>query len=126
MAPPYSLNNTSVVLHINAIPQIIQASEKAPSFLPNIQTANDITVFALQNSALSNTTLVSPHVAADYVVPGSVLYSTALTKPTSFLTAGKTRLFVTVNRDGDVFVNGSRIIESDIITANGVVHIIER
>ena len=128
MAPPYTLGNTGTVLGISSIASIIQASEKgpSPSFLPNIQTATDVTVFAPQNLALTNTSIASPHAAANFVVSGSVLYSTDLTAGTSFLTAGKTKLVVTANASGAIFVNGSRIIESDIITANGVVHVIER
>lgn len=128
MAPPYSLGNTGTVLGINAISGIIQASAKGPGpgFLPNIEVASDVTVFALQNSALNSTPIASAQTAANFVVSGKVLYSTALTAGTSFLTAGKTKLFVTTNANGAVFVNGSRIIESDILTANGVVHILER
>ena len=128
MAPPYSLGNTGTVLGINAIASIIQASEKgpAPISLPNIQNASDITVFAPQNSALNNTLIASSQAAGKFVVSGRVLYSTALTAGTSFLTAGETKLLVTTNTNGAVFVNGSRIIESDILTANGVVHVIER
>ena len=128
MAPPYSLGNTGTVLGINAISGIIQASAKGPGpgFLPNIEIASDVTVFALQNSALNSTPIASAQAAANFVVSGKVLYSTALTAGTSFLTAGKTKLFVTTNANGAVFVNGSRIIESDILTANGVVHILER
>ena len=128
MAPPYSLGNTGIVLGINAIAGIIQASVKGPgpSFLPNIQNASDVTVFAPQNSALNNASIASPQVAGNFVVSGPVLYSTALTAGSSFLTAEKTKLFVTTNASGAIFVNGSRIVESDILTANGVVHVIER
>ncbi|CAF9941591.1 MAG: hypothetical protein ALECFALPRED_009237 [Alectoria fallacina] len=128
MAPPYSLGNTGTVLGINAIAGIIQASVKGPgpSVLPNIQNASDVTVFAPQNSALKNASIASPQVAGNFVVSGSVLYSTALTAGTSFLTAEKRKLFVTTNASGAIFVNGSRIVESDILTANGVVHVIER
>ena len=128
MAPPYSLGNTGTVLGINSIAGIIQASEMGPnsSFLPNIQEARDVTVFAPQNSVLSNTSVASPQAAANFVVSGTVLYSTALTAGVSFFTAGRTKLFITTNASGVVFVNGSRIIESDILTANGVVHILER
>ena len=128
MAPPYSLGDTGTVLGINAIAEIIQGSAKGsgPSYLADIQNASDVTVFAPQNSALNNTPVVSPQAAANFVVSGQVLYSTALTTGKTFLTAGKTKLSVTTNANGTIFVNGSRIIESDILTANGVVHIIER
>lgn len=126
MAPPYSLGNTSTVLGINSVANIIQASENGhgPSFV-NIQNASDVTVFAPQNSALNSTLTTSSQTAGNFVVSGPVLYSTALTAGTSFLTAAKTKLFVTTNPSGAIFVNGSRIIESDILTANGVVHVIE-
>ncbi|CAF9906920.1 hypothetical protein IMSHALPRED_005392 [Imshaugia aleurites] len=127
MAPPYSLGNTGTVLGINSIAGIIQASEMGPnsSFLPNIQEARDVTVFAPQNSALSNTSVASPQAAANFVVSGTVLYSTALTAGVSFFTAGRTKLFITTDASGVIFVNGSRIVEPDILTANGVVHILE-
>ncbi len=126
MAPPYSLGNTGIVLGINAIATIIQASEKGPSSIPNIQNVSDITVFAPQNSALSNASVAPSQAAGNFVVSGRVLYSTALTADTTLITAEKTKIFVTTNASGAIFVNGSRIIESDILTANGVVHIIER
>ena len=128
MAPPYSLGNTGTVLGINAIAGIIQASEKGPgpTFLPNIQTASNVTVFAPQNSALNSTLIASSQVAGNYVVSGPLLYSTVLNAGASFLTAGKTKLLITTNTSGAIFVNGTRIIASDILTANGVVHVIEK
>ena len=127
MAVPFSLGNTGTVLGINAITGIIQANEKGPStsFIPNIQNASDVTVFAPQDLALIDASIPPPQAAGDYVFSGPVLYSTALTAGTSFLTAGKEKLFVTTNASGAIFINGSRIISSDILTANGVVHVIE-
>lgn len=128
MAPPYSLGNTGIVLSINSIADIIKAGKEGfgPSTLSNIHKASDVTVFATQNSVLNVTSSPSRQVVGDYVVSGQVLYSTALTAGTSFLTTAMTKLFVTTNASGAIFVNGSRIIESDILTANGVVHVIAR
>lgn len=127
MAPRYPLGNTGTVLGINAITGIIQANEKGPStsFLPSIQNASDVTVFAPQDSSLTSASIPPPQAAGNYVVSGPVLYSTALNAGTSFLTAGREKLFVTTNASGAIFINGSRIIASDILTANGVVHVIE-
>ena len=132
MAPPYSIANTGTVLGINALEGISQANLK-PYLRPNetetgfnLNTFPNVTVFAVQNSALNKVASASPQVAADYVSHGPVLYSTALTAGTSFLTVGKSKLFVTTNASGAIFVNGSRIVEPDILTANGVVHVIER
>ena len=119
MAPPYTLGDTGTVLGINAIANITQAHR-------NLTSASDITIFAPQNSALDEEPIASPQAAANYAVSGSVLYSTALTAGKSVTTTGKTKLVVTTGANGAILVNGSRILEKDIITANGVVHIIER
>ena len=126
MAPPYTLRDTGTVLGINAIANIIQTNEQNFNVSRNLTGLSDITIFAPQNSALDDEPITSPQVAANYAVSGPVLYSIVLTAGTSVTTTGKTKLVVTTNASGAVFVNGSRIIESDILTANGVVHIIER
>ena len=126
MAPPYTLSDTGTVLGINAIANITQANVQGFNVSRNLTGASDITIFAPQNSALDDAPIASPQVAANYVVSGPVLYSTALTADTSVTTIGKTKLVVTTNASGAIFVNGSRIVVSDILTANGVVHIIER
>ena len=126
MAPPYTLRDTGIVLGINAIANITQANVQGSEVSRNITGASDVTIFAPQNSALDDEPITSPQVAANYAVAGPVLYSTALTTGKSITTTGKTKLVVTTNANGSVFVNGSRIIESDILTANGVIHIMER
>ena len=70
-------------------------------------------------------------------MPGQVLYSTNLTD--GFVTAqtalpageavasgGGTPLVVRRNSQGDILINNSRILQSDILTSNGVVHVVER
>ena len=126
MAPPYTLRDTGTVLGINAIANITQANLQGSDVSRNLTGASDVTIFAPQNSALDDEPIASPQIAANYAVSGPVLYSTALTAGKNITTTGKTKLVVTTNANGAVFINGSRVIESDIITANGVVHIIER
>ena len=126
MAPPYTLRDTGTVLGINAIANITQANVQGSVVSRNLTGASDITIFAPQNSALDAGPIASPQIAANYAVSGPVLYSTALTAGKNVTTIGKAKLVVTTNANGAVFVNGSRIIESDILTSNGVVHIIER
>lgn len=117
----------------------------------DITTAPDITVFAIQNSVVD--TLFPTSVKGfnyncmesccpdgrlnSYIVPGQVLYSTNLTD--GFLTArmallvgeevgegGGAPLVVTTNSQGDVLVNDSWGLQSDILSSNGVVHVVER
>lgn len=70
-------------------------------------------------------------------MPGQVLYSTNLTD--GFVTAqtalpagkevgsgGGASLVVRKNSQGDILVNSSRILQSDILSSNGVVHVVER
>ena len=74
---------------------------------------------------------------SSYIVPGQVLYSTNLTN--GFVTAGTALpaggnstvgagapLVVMTGSIGDIFVNNSRILQRDIISSNGVVHVVER
>ena len=115
----------------------------------NISTAPDITVFAVQNSLADilcpnlNITDAAAYCASQlssYIVPGQVLYSTDLTNGS--VTAGTALpvnspaganasvgagapLVVTTDSNGDIFVNMSRILQRDIITSNGVVHVVE-
>ena len=125
MAPPYTLRDTGTVLGIDAIANITQANVQGFNVSRNLTSASDITVFAPLNLAPDDEPIASPQVAANYVVSGPVLYSTALTAGKSITTIGKTKLVVTTGANGAIFVNGSRIIASDILTANGVVHVIE-
>ena len=71
---------------------------------------------------------------AQYLVVGEVLYSSNLTdleagrsrgNGTVGAMAGAPALNVTSDAQGNVFVNGSMIVESDILVRNGVVHVLE-
>ena len=118
----------------------------------NISTAPDITVFAVQNTIAdtlcsptrigSNSTYIGTYCSDvaqinSYIVPGQVLYSTNLTN--GFVIAGTALpaggdasvgagapLVVTTDSNGAIFVNESRVLQRDIISSNGVVHVVER
>lgn len=94
----------------------------------------DITYFIPNSAAaLSNATaLVKSSSAADsqalfeyHVVPGMVAYSNSLTNGTTFKTAQGENVTVTV-QDGETYINAARVIDSDYIVANGVVHVIDK
>ena len=151
-APPYSLASTGIVLNISMLAPLTAQSYKYPETQAplDITTAPDITVFAIQNSVAE--TLFSPSVKgsnynctknycldarlSNYIVPGQVLYSTNLTD--GFVTAqtalpvgqevgagAGTPLVVTTDSQGDILINNSRILQSDILTSNGVLHVVE-
>ncbi|TVY27445.1 Fasciclin-like arabinogalactan protein [Lachnellula hyalina] len=95
--------------------------------LPNI-------TYFIPNSAaaLANATALAAKVSSDekkavfeyHIVPGVVDYSTDLTNGTSLKTAQGENVTITV-QDGDVYVNSAKVIASDIIVANGVVHVLD-
>jgi uncharacterized surface protein with fasciclin (FAS1) repeats len=59
-----------------------------------------------------------------HVVQGVVVYSPSLTNGTEFKTAEGDS--VTVNIQGnDTYINGAKILATDYLVANGVVHIID-
>jgi hypothetical protein len=59
-------------------------------------------------------------------VQGAVGYSTTLSNNTKLPTlAGEQELTITIDTEGAVFVNNARVINSDILIANGVLHVID-
>jgi uncharacterized surface protein with fasciclin (FAS1) repeats len=60
-----------------------------------------------------------------HIVPGFVGYSPLLTNGTSLKTAQGDNVTITV-QDGDIFVNSAKVVTSDWIVANGVVHVIDQ
>lgn len=60
-----------------------------------------------------------------HVVPGTVQYYDILEDSTSLKTLQGDNLTVTVTEDESIFINGAALIYSDLIVANGVVHLID-
>jgi uncharacterized surface protein with fasciclin (FAS1) repeats len=94
----------------------------------------DITYFIPNSaSALANATGLSKDSSAEelkaifeyHVVPNFVAYSPLLQDGTILETQQGDNITITV-QDGEIFVNAARIVASDYIVANGVVHVIDR
>ena len=60
-----------------------------------------------------------------HVVQGAVGYSTTLSNGLKLPTLAGQELTITIDAEGAVFVNNARIINSDILIANGVLHVID-
>ncbi|KAL4935556.1 FAS1 domain-containing protein [Aspergillus oleicola] len=110
-------------------------SSHISSHLDALDTTPSITVFAPANDALStllgaNTTLSPSEVTAlvdGHVIAGTVAYSPLLTRGATFQTLDGEEVTVTDDSDGEIMLNGSvRVIQSDIVIANGVVHLIDQ
>lgn len=101
-----------------------------------LNSLSDLTIFAPNNDAFeaigSAVTALSPQTLAGilnyHVLPRGVRFSTDLIaagSPVQFTTAQGQNL--TVSRlNGELFVNSAKILIPDIITANGVVHVIDK
>lgn len=92
----------------------------------------DVTFFIPNSAAaLANATQLASNSSQEmeaifqyHVVPGFVGYSTRLTNGMSLKTSEGSNLTVTI-QDGDMYINAAKVIESDLIIANGVMHVID-
>jgi uncharacterized surface protein with fasciclin (FAS1) repeats len=91
-----------------------------------------VTVFAPTNDAFQAIgnllTNLTTHELTDiltyHVVAGAVVYSSTLKDNQKVETVNGERLTIRIDDDG-VFVNGARVIMADVLTNNGVVHVID-
>jgi hypothetical protein len=91
-----------------------------------------VTCFAPTNEALASITqngnLTSVQLSSllsNHILFGTTAYSPTLIDGASFTTIAGTT--ITVSRRGDdIFVNGARILRTDVITFNGVCHVIDK
>ncbi|KAL2132483.1 hypothetical protein VTI74DRAFT_3757 [Chaetomium olivicolor] len=98
----------------------------------NLNLATDVTIFVPTNdafnaiaSALSSLTVEQLTKVLNYhVVQGQVLYSQLLAGGGSVLTAEGRSLNIRAE-SGGLFVNSARVLQSDILISNGVVHIVD-
>lgn len=61
-----------------------------------------------------------------HVVNGTVAYSAGLQPSQTVRTLNGAELTIRVLDDGDVFVNGAKVVVADVLVANGVVHVIDK
>jgi hypothetical protein len=102
--------------------------------LDTVNNTPDITIFAPNNEALQNigsalgnlstediTSILTYHV----ITEGGIGYSSTLENGTTLTTANGEQLTITIG-DGGIFVNNARVVASDVLIANGVVHVIDQ
>jgi uncharacterized surface protein with fasciclin (FAS1) repeats len=93
----------------------------------------DVTYF-IPNSAgaLANATKIFQNSSSEelqalfqyHIVPGFVGYSPLLKDGMALKTAQGENITITI-QDGDMYVNAAKVISTDYIVANGVVHVID-
>lgn len=102
-------------------------------YVDGILRIPDVTYFIPNSAAaLGNATIQAANSTAEemkavfqyHVVPGFVGYSSALKDGMRLKTQEGSSLTITI-QDGDMYVNSAKIIASDYIVANGVIHVID-
>jgi len=99
--------------------------------MQNFATTRDVTLFVPNNEAftalgpaISNMTTAQLGNVLDYMVLPELLYSTGFVNGSKFTTLQGNKL--TISRSGNnVFVNSAKLLVSDILIANGVIHVID-
>ncbi|RDW92340.1 hypothetical protein BP5796_01734 [Coleophoma crateriformis] len=102
------------------------------NLLETISSASNVTLFAPQNygfqalgPAIANMTVEELTSVMDYhYVAGEVLYSTDLTNGTKILASQGENITIT-HAGNNVYINSAQLLTSDILLANGVMHVID-
>ncbi len=97
-----------------------------------LNLASDVTVFAPTNDAfnaigstVNGMTLEQlTNVLNYHVIPGKVLYSQLMAMPGSATTQEGGNLNFRTN-EGQLFVNGAKVLAADVLVGNGVVHVVD-
>jgi transforming growth factor-beta-induced protein len=127
LIPPTALPNTTQAFNLTAFEGSLYASSSLSTF-----TQPNVTIFAPQNEAFQAlgsaiTTMTSEQLATvmDYhLLSGNVIYSTGLTNGTKLLTNQGEN--ITIRHSGNnVYINSAQLLTSDILIANGVLHVID-
>ncbi|RMZ71429.1 TGF beta induced ig-h3 precursor [Pyrenophora seminiperda CCB06] len=105
----------------------------AADLVDTVNGLDDVTIFAPSNEAFQSIGSALPNLTTEqvssiltyHVVAGTVGYSSTLKNNTVLETVNGANLTITIDADGDVFVNDALVIMTDVLIANGVVHVID-
>lgn len=109
----------------------LRGALNATELIDTVNTTPNLTIFAPTNEAIQNvfsafanlTTEQISDVLTYHVVSG-LGYSSGLENGTELTTVNGESLTITIG-EGGVFVNNARVVVSDVLIANGVVHVID-
>lgn len=99
-------------------------SVNAANLANSYNTADQITIFAPIDTAFANQSTLDTAAIEYHVVNNTARYTPYLSDG-DVLTTTQGNLYVTVINNTDFFVNCVRIVQTDAITNNGVVHAVE-
>ncbi|KAI5850181.1 FAS1 domain-containing protein [Morchella snyderi] len=124
---PMNVSTTAIAANLTAAAGALTAAD----LVDTVDTAQSITIFVPNNEAfqaignllpgLSNEALMN---ILTYHVVGSVEFSSDLSDDQELTTLQGGRLTIRTE-DNRLYVNGAQVILADVITSNGVVHVID-
>ena len=125
---PPNVSTTAVASNLTALVGAL----KSVNLVNTLDSARDLTIFAPNNAAFqkigsalgSLTTDQVSQILGYHVVNGTVAYSSTLKNQTIKSSTGQD-LKITIE-NGNVFVNSAKVVNPDILVANGVVHVIDK
>ena len=126
---PLSISATLIAGNFTAL----AGAATAANLVEPLEALSDVTIFCPNNDAFLKLAASGANVSDAqlaeilqyHVVQGAVGYSTTLSNDMQLPTLAGDNLTVTIDEDGGVFVNNARVINSDILIANGVLHVID-
>ncbi|KAI4928395.1 uncharacterized protein J4E92_005881 [Alternaria infectoria] len=110
----------------------LRGAINATDLFDTVDNTPNITIFAPNNEAFQNigsalgnlSTEDAASILTYHVIAGTIGYSSTLENGTNLTTANGEQLTITIG-EGGIFVNNARVVASDILIANGVVHVID-
>ncbi|KAK5113388.1 hypothetical protein LTR62_003488 [Meristemomyces frigidus] len=125
---PLSISETLITGNFTAL---AGAATKA-GLVPTLEDLSDVTIFCPNNDAFQKIASGIANITNDHlidiseyhVVQGSVGYSTLLSN-SSLATLKGEDVKITIDNDGAVLVKAARVINAEILVANGVIHVID-
>ncbi|KAK4560903.1 hypothetical protein LTR86_005483 [Recurvomyces mirabilis] len=125
---PLSISETLVTGNFTAL----AGAATKTGLVPALEDLSDVTIFCPNNDAFRAIASGAANITNDqlakilkyHVVKGSVGYSTLLAN-SSLSTLRGEDVTITIGNDGAVFANDARVINADILVANGVIHVID-
>lgn len=124
---PFNLSTTAIESNLTAAAGALTAANLTDS----LDTARDITVFVPTTSAFSDIASALQNISTQdltavlgyHVIEGQVLYSTDLENGTQTTLSGEDVNISVL--DGSVYVDKAKVVQPDVLIANGVVHVID-
>lgn len=125
---PQNVSETAIQLNLTAAAGALTNA----TLVETVDQMSDVTIFVPSNEAFSAIGSALPNLTMEeltailqyHVVEGVVGYSTDLENGTSLTTLQGNNVTIYVE-DDTVFVNSARVINPDVLVANGVIHVID-